>query len=133
MGRPIPKQHNIMKTLAITLALLTSMFAAQASTFSVSKEKDKNKKKTEQVRTSIEKQISKHIYFPQTEKEALEGTADVTLQVYPDGDVRVILIQSKNPLVKKFIERQVNKMKVDQNSVVVGELFKYRFEFKRQN
>jgi hypothetical protein len=33
-------------------------------------------------------------------------------------------------VMKKFIERQVSKMKVNKQEVVAGEIFKYRLVFK---
>ena len=55
------------------------------------------------------------------------------LQVLPEGDVQVVLIQTRNPLVKKFIENQVKKMKIDKAEVVTGQILKYRFVFKARN
>lgn len=119
-----------MKTLAFTLALILGLtFTSSANNTEVSK--DKKSKKQVELKRSMDKQVDKHIFFPQSEKEAMEGTADVLLQVYPDGDIRVIMIQTKNVLIQKFIEAQVKKMKVDKDAVVIGEVFRYRFSFRK--
>jgi hypothetical protein len=121
-----------MKTLAITLAFIFGItLTSFATNDSVSKDK-KNKKQTE-LKRNMDREVQKHIFFPQNEKEAMEGSADVMLQVYPDGDVRVILIQTKNPLIQKFIEAQVAKMKVDKDAVVIGQVFRYRFSFRKMD
>ena len=119
-----------MRTLAFTLSLILGLtFTSSANNTEVSK--DKKSKKQVELKRSMDKQVDKHIFFPQNEKEAMEGTADVLLQVYPDGDVRVIMIQTKNVLIQKFIEAQVKKMKVDKDAVVIGEVFRYRFSFRK--
>jgi hypothetical protein len=120
-----------MKSIALTLTILFSVLInTTVSADNTDVNRDKNKKKTA-LKRSMDKEVSKHIFYPQSTKEEIEGTADVMLQVYPEGDVRVVLIQTKNPLTKKFIESQVRKMKVDKDSVVIGEVFRYRLTFKK--
>ncbi|MFN6379586.1 MAG: hypothetical protein ACK4WD_09935 [Flavobacteriales bacterium] len=120
-----------MKSIALTLTILFSVLInTTVSADNTDVNRDKNKKKTA-LKRSMDKEVSKHIFYPQSTKEEIEGTADVMLQVYPEGDVRVVLIQTKNPLIKKFIESQVRKMKVDKDSVVIGEVFRYRLTFKK--
>lgn len=120
-----------MKTLALTLALIFGLtLTGSTSNTEVSKDKNKNRRNTE-LKRSVNKQVQKHIFFPQSKEEAFEGSADVMFQVYPDGDVRVILIKTKNPLLEKFIENQAKKMKVGKDEVVIGEVFRYRFSFQK--
>jgi hypothetical protein len=120
-----------MKSIALTLTILFSVLLnTTVSANNSDVNRDKNKKKTA-LKRSMDKEVSKHIFYPQTTKETIEGTADVMLQVYPEGDIRVVMIQTKNPLIQKFIESQVRKMKVDKDNVVIGEVFRYRFTFKR--
>ncbi len=117
-----------MKTFAIALAILLSVFTADASS-TVDKKKNNSKRTT--LKTAITKQINRHFFFPINQsEESIVGSADVTFQVLPEGNVQVLLIQTKNVLVRKFIERQAAKMKVDKDQVVVGEIFKYRLTFK---
>jgi outer membrane biosynthesis protein TonB len=120
-----------MKTLALTLAILFSVTGINASDFSSHDKGKKGNQKKERLQTAMNRQISRHIYYPEEARvDNVEGKADVMLQLLPEGDVQVVLIQTANPLMKKFIERQVKKMKVDKNEVVAGEIFKYRFVFK---
>lgn len=119
-----------MKIFAITLAILVSTLTMSASD-NASSNKGKGKKNT--FREAVTKQINKHLFFLNDGNESVEGQADVMLQVMPEGDVRVVLVQTKNPLVKKFIENQVKKMKIDKNEVQTGEILKYRFVFKARN
>jgi len=96
--------------------------------------KRKRKAQTEAVvKQALDNQVSKHIFNPTVKSNAVEGEASVMLRVMPEGNVQVVLIQTKNPLIAKFVERQVNKMKVDKEGIIIGEIFKYRFVFKTQN
>jgi hypothetical protein len=120
-----------MKALAITLALITSILTAQASDLNSFDKGKRGDSKKERLQSAVNHQINRHIYNPGHEGNTqLEGKADVMLQLMPEGDVQVVLIQTANPLMKKFIEKQVKKMKVDKNEVVAGEIFKYRFVFR---
>lgn len=119
-----------MKSLALTLAFLLSIVSMSFASNDISS-RDKNKKnKQVELKKNVDKQVNKHIFFPSTSSEKLNGSADVMFQIFPDGDVRVVLIQTKNPLIKKFIESQAKKMKVNKENVVIGEIFRYRFTFK---
>lgn len=119
-----------MKSLALTLAFMLSIVSMSfASNDVVNRDKNKKNKKVE-LQKNIEKEVRKHIFFPNSNEEKLSGSADVMFQIFPDGDVRVVLIQTKNPLIKKFIESQAKKMKVNKENVVIGEIFRYRFTFK---
>lgn len=120
-----------MKTLAITLFLMLSFVFQGTSSTGDDLHKDKTKSKKEaQLKRSLDKQVNKHIFYPTAAHEKMEGSADVMFQIYPDGDVRVVMIHTKNPLIRKFIEKQAQKMQVDKESVVIGEVFRYRFSFK---
>lgn len=121
-----------MKSLAYTLTLLILM--ATAFPASAHETKDGNGlKKTTALRNAVQKQINKYLFFPIARKENLVGTAEVMLQVYPGGELRVIYLKSENALVRNFIERQVARMKVDPEKVISFEVFRFRFSFKRQS
>ncbi len=123
-----------MKTLTITLMILLSFTLQGFAASGEGEKKDKTKSKKEiQLKRSLDKQVSKHIFYPTMSEEKIEGSADVMFQIYPDGDVRVVMIHTKNPLIRKFIEKQAEKMQVDKESVVIGEVFRYRFSFKTSN
>jgi len=123
-----------MKALALTLALIVSIFTANASDAGINKKGKRAKSKTEQLKAAVTSQVNKHIFYPvQGESKNIEGQADVMFQVMPAGDVQVVLIQTKNPLMKKFIENQAKKMKVGKDEYVAGEIFKYRFVFKAKS
>jgi hypothetical protein len=116
-----------MKTFAITLAILLSVFTADASS---TVDKKKNSKRST-LKEAITKQIYKHFFFPVIEnEESMEGSANVTFQVLPEGNVQVLLVQTGNPAVRKFIERRASKIKVSKDLVVAGEIFQFRLTFK---
>jgi hypothetical protein len=119
-----------MKALALTLAIIVSSLTLSANDLSTVK---KGKDKESTFKEAVTAQVNKHLFFLLSNGERIEGQADVMLQVLPQGDVQVVLIQTKNPLVKKFIENQVKKMKIKKDEVVVGEILHYRFIFKGRN
>lgn len=119
-----------MKALAATLALLIATVTMNASDNGIL---NKGKERKNAFREAVTRQINKHLFFLTEGNQSVEGQADVMLQVLPEGDVQVVLIQTRNPLVKKFIEKQVKKMKIDKSEVVTGQILKYRFVFKARN
>jgi hypothetical protein len=120
-----------MKTLAIALAILVSVLNANASDFGMKNKGKKRDQQKERLQTSMNQQLNRYIYYPDEARTGkMEGKADAMLRLMPEGDVQVFLIQTANPLMKKFIERQVSKMKLNKNEVVAGEIFKYRLVFK---
>lgn len=119
-----------MKALAITLALIVSTFSLSASN---NGQTGNGKDKIAAFKDAVTAQVNKHLFFLANNGEKVEGQADVMLQVMPEGDVQVVLIQTKNILVKKFIERQVSKMKIKKDEVVTGEILKFRFVFKARS
>lgn len=120
-----------MKALALSIAMIISVLNMNAGINTTNNKGRKPNSKEQSLKASVDRQVSKHVFYPvQGESKNIEGKADVMLQILPEGDVRVVLIQTANPLVKKFIEKQVKKMKVDKNEVVAGEIFKYRFVFR---
>lgn len=86
-------------------------------------------KKHLSLKRSLNKEVNKHLFYPQN-KTTFHGTADVMLQVYPDGNIRIIYIKATDENIKSFVEAQVKKMKVDKESVIIGEVFRYRINFK---
>lgn len=119
-----------MKALAIIFTLLISATSLTAS-HNDTHNKDKGKKNS--LREAVTAQVNRHLFFLVADGEKVAGEADVMLQVMPEGDVQVVLIQTNNPLIRKFIERQVRKMKIDKKEFVAGEILKYRFVFKAHN
>lgn len=120
-----------MKKLALALSLIMSLQSFQTFAMTDFQKGKPEKSKEQKLKTSVDRQVNKHIFYPnQGEEKNMEGKADVMLRVLPKGDVNVVLIQSGNPLVKRFIEKQVKKMKVDSKEVVAGEIFRYRFVFR---
>jgi hypothetical protein len=117
-----------MKALTIALFMMISVLQVNAGSFAADKRKPKEVNKEQSLKNALDKQVNRHIYYP-SQGESIEGKADVMLQMLPEGDVQVVLIQTANPLMKKFIERQVRKMKVDKKDAISGQIFKYRFVF----
>lgn len=121
-----------MKTFIVLLISLMSIQSVHAAESDITKRKRKGEKENV-VKSALDTEVSKHIFNPTVKSGAVEGEANVMLRVMPEGNVQVVLIQTKNPVIQKFIERQVSKMKVDKEGLVIGEIFKYRFVFKTQN
>lgn len=119
-----------MKYLIIVFVSLLTYQDAFATDNGAEKRKRKSKSEVA-VKSALDNQINKHIFNP-GHTGNVEGEADVMLRVMPEGNIQVVLIQTKNPLLSHFIERQVKKMKVEKNELVVGELFKYRLVFRAQ-
>jgi hypothetical protein len=83
------------------------------------------------LKEAIAKQIYKHFFFPVIEnEESIEGSANVTFQVLPEGNVQVLLVQTGNSDVRKLIECRAAKIKVSKDLVVAGEIFQFRIIFK---
>ncbi|MBX7051038.1 MAG: hypothetical protein K1X54_03285 [Flavobacteriales bacterium] len=121
-----------MKALAISLLLMISVMQVNAGVLTSDKRKPREVNKEQTLKNALDKQVSRHIYYP-SQEESMEGKADVMLQMMPEGDVQVVLIQTANPLMKKFIERQAKKMKVDKQDAVAGQIFRYRIVFIAKN
>ncbi|MDZ4823438.1 MAG: hypothetical protein SH856_08265 [Flavobacteriales bacterium] len=121
-----------MKTLAIALTIIATTLFSATTQAGETKDKD-GLKKTTVLKNAIQKQINKYLFFPLTREENVEGTAEVMLQVYPGGQFKVVYMKAENALVRNFIERQVAKMKVDMEKVATFEVFRFRFEFKKQS
>lgn len=116
-----------MKTL--TLAILALIFSTNIAFAHGEKDRPRNKKE-KGVEASVEKQVQRHLFFPVNKADEIEGTADILLEVFPNGNMRAVTIRTSNPVVKRFVENQVSKMKVDSQSGDVGKLFRYRLTFK---
>lgn len=120
-----------MKALVILLAIALASMNMQANNHSFKNGNPKLNTKEQALKTALDRQVNRHIFNPVVgESKNLKGKADVMLEIMPKGDIQVVLIQTANPLMKYFIEKQVKKMKVNTDEVIVGEIFKYRFVFK---
>jgi hypothetical protein len=118
-----------MKALTILFALMFTFSHADASQLDTQKKK---KPQTSSVENQVNKEVRRHLFNPAVTGKEVNGEAAVMLEVMPGGNLKVVTINTKNPLLKKFIENQVKKMKVDSDELVVGELFRYKFVFKAQ-
>lgn len=118
-----------MRALALTLSFLLGLALFTGATPNSTTGDIKINKKQLSLKRSLNKEVNKHLFYPQN-KTVLNGTADVMLQVYPDGDIRIVYIKATDENIKAFVESQVKKMKVDKESVIIGEVFRYRFNFK---
>jgi hypothetical protein len=120
-----------MKTITMILALSFGIYSANASD-TTSTADNKEPKKSEAVKQALDRELNQHIFFPSSAGDEMGGSADVTFEIMPEGYVKVVSIQSENELVENFIVRQVGKMKINITDEMVGEVFKYRFIFRRQ-
>jgi hypothetical protein len=114
-----------MKPIILFLSLL--FFAVNANAAEC---KEKPKSKKSKVESSVERQVEKHLFYPVKNVKEMEGAAEVVLEIFPNGNVYALSVQTKNPLIKRFVERQVNKMKVEASASDVGKIFRYRIQFK---
>jgi anion-transporting ArsA/GET3 family ATPase len=118
-----------MKALVILLSVFFVSFQMNASS---SIESKKKKPQYASVESQVTKQINRHFFNPSVTGKDVQGEASVMLEVMPEGNLKVATINTKNPVLKKFIENQVKKMQVDSDQIVVGELFRYKLVFKAQ-
>lgn len=120
-----------MKALVILFAFFLSHSAIQANSADQLKKK-KPQTSQNHVAQQVGKEINRHIFNPSAQGADIKGEAAVMLEMMPEGNLKVVTIQTQNPLLQKFIERQVKKMKIDSDELVVGELFRYKLVFKAQ-
>ena len=120
-----------MKTIALILALTIGMFSTYAADTTSTSDKQVARR-YQAVKQAIRKEVNKHIFYPTSREETTVGTADVVLQLTEKGTLKIYSIETNNDAVKNFIIQQVAKMKVPKENVLAGEMFKYRFVFKRQ-
>jgi hypothetical protein len=115
-----------MKTILFFFSLFFFSVQTHATAW-----KDKPKYKKSKVEASVERQVQRHLFYPVKNAKEMEGAAEVVLEIFPNGKVYALSVQTKNPLIKRFVERQVNKMKVEASAGDVGKVFRYRLHFKR--
>jgi hypothetical protein len=120
-----------MKALVILFTVLLSFVEANASTLEIHKKK-KGQTQTTNVASQVNREINRHLFNPAVMGKDVNGEAAVMLEVMPEGNLKVVTINTKNPLIQKFVEMQVKKMKIDANELVVGELFRYKLVFRTQ-
>lgn len=120
-----------MKALTILFALMFAFTQADASQLDIQKKK-KGTAQTSTVANEVTKEVNRHLFNPSVMGKEMNGEAAVMLEVMPEGNLKVVTINTKNPLLKRFIENQVKKMKIDSDQLVVGELFRYKLVFKAQ-
>lgn len=117
-----------MKALVIFFALALSFSQAQASSLDLSKKKPEKKSVSE----LVSKEINRHFFNPTVAGKEVKGEATVMLEVMPEGNLKVVTVNTKNAIIQKFVEKQVKKMKIDSDELVVGQLFRYKLVFKAQ-
>lgn len=120
-----------MKTIAIILAMIIGISSANAADTTSTADKKMNRK-TEALKQAMKREVNQHIFFPTSAGEVITGSADVTFQIMPEGQIKVVAIKSESEAVNKFIIKQTEKMNIGKDNTLVGEVFKYRFVFKRQ-
>lgn len=120
-----------MKALTILFALMFAFTQADASQLDIQKKK-KGIAQTSTAANEVTKEVNRHLFNPSVMGKEMNGEAAVMLEVMPEGNLKVVTINTKNPLLKRFIENQVKKMKIDSDQLVVGELFRYKLVFKAQ-
>jgi hypothetical protein len=121
-----------MKTLIFSLLLLFSFSTAIGGNEAFTGKESGPKAKLHNQQKTMQRLVERHVFFPAGQGEGMKGSVDVTLQVYPDGEVRIIRIHSENQVLQKFIFDQLHSLKVDKSAFLIGQVFRYRFEFKRE-
>lgn len=125
-----------MKTLIITTMLALASFAATAEHDSQPKKNNRHYAKRE-VNAVVANKVMQHavqkqLFFPNNGSSSFEGQADVFFQVHPDGEVKLLRISASTPELEAFVRSQASNFKVDPTSFRIGEVFRYRFNFKRE-
>lgn len=86
----------------------------------------------EQTKLLLDKEIQKHVFFPVLSAATVNATVDVILRINDAGQVEVVTAQSPNEQIKLFVEKQLSEITLNKEVVQAGEVFHYRFSFKRQ-
>ena len=93
---------------------------------------DKTEANREQTKQLLDKEIQKHVFFPVLSAANTNATVDVILRINEAGNVEVVSASSANEPIKQFVEKQLNDITLNKETVQTGEVFHYRFSFKRQ-
>lgn len=121
-----------MKSLIFSLCLVISTTALFArNTGSTGFEHGPKKELFAQQQT-MRKLVERNVFFPSCQGEKPGGSVDVTLQVFPDGEVRIIRIHAENTDLREFVLEQLQSLKVDKEAFAIGQVFRYRFTFKQE-
>ncbi len=125
-----------MKTLLITALLAASTLVATASDARQPKKAQRLAVKREVnvavAGKTMQHAVEKHLFFPNSGSKQMEGQADVFFQVHPDGEVRLLRINASNEALGAFIQSQVGSFKVDPTQFQIGQVFRYRFNFRKE-
>ena len=125
-----------MKTLLLTaLFAVTTLFATATADRQPKKVQRTIAKREVNVAAAgrtMQHAVEKHLFFPNSGSAQLEGQADVFFQVHPDGEVRLLRINASNEALGNFIQSQVSTFKVDPSEFQIGQVFRYRFNFRKE-
>ena len=86
----------------------------------------------EQTKQLLDKEIQKHVFFPILSAATTNTTVDVILRINNAGQVEVVSANSDNEQIKLFVQKKLSEIVFNKESVNTGEVFQYRFSFKRQ-
>ncbi|MFM9986472.1 MAG: hypothetical protein ACKVOK_14630 [Flavobacteriales bacterium] len=93
---------------------------------------DKTDANREQTKQMLDKEIQKHVFFPVLSAATTNATVDVILRINASGNVEVVSANSTNEQIKLFVQKQLSEITLNKEIVQTGEVFHYRFSFKRQ-
>lgn len=86
----------------------------------------------EQTKQLLDKEIQKHVFFPVLSAATTNTTVDVILRITDAGQVEVVSANSDNEQIKLFVQKKLNEISLNKEAIQTGEVFHYRFSFKRQ-
>lgn len=117
-------------TIAVFIALAFSI-AGNTSTFS-NTEWSEDTATRETTQAALDKLIYRNIFYPAFSRFEEGSFADVTLRVEANGGITLLAVHSNNAAVRAFVEEQLQDIQLRKDETSAGELFRYRFTFKRQ-
>jgi len=118
-----------MKTITIIVSLLAAVFTTQASQMNETTAIEASE--TAIARSAMEREVARHFYYPIGQMK-LTGEAEIMLRVLPEGNVELIMMNSSNDELKRFITKQLSKFRFAKDEVKAGEVYRYKLCFKRQ-
>ena len=121
-----------MKTIAFAIALMVSSTTVFATANPLDEVKNEKPKAVVELKERVKQQINRFMFFPTSKENSVVGTADVTFTMNQDGTLKVVHMVSGNEHLSHFIERQLNKVKLNGNFSGNDEVFRFRFIFRKE-
>lgn len=111
------------------LSLCMLLIMAVSTQVTAADNPDSNREQTKQ---QLDREIQKHVFYPILSAAKANATVDVILRISDAGTLEVVSASSSNEEIRQFVEKQLQQITLDKDAVQKGEVFRYRFTFKRQ-